>query len=283
MVRILGRTAFTSRRSLRLAVLGSVLALTVLVSAGGAAATPLTRQYLSLGDSLAFGYQPNLVAAGDFNPAHYRSYAERFARMRPHVQLANLGCPGETTGTLISGGCPWTLGGLPLHVPYGGSQLAAALAFLGAHPHTSLITVDIGSNDLLAALASCNYDLGCVQATLPATLAALQANYTTILAALRAAAPHAQLVLFNLYNPLAITLPGSDQLVAIVNTMIGGLANAFGAHVADAFRVMNHAAGSPAEAAFVCTRTWECTSYHNIHPTNLGYWSLTAALLRALD
>ena len=28
--------------------------------------------YLSLGDSLAFGYQPDLVAAGDLNAADYR-------------------------------------------------------------------------------------------------------------------------------------------------------------------------------------------------------------------
>lgn len=283
MARILGRMARGSRRSLRLAVLGSVLALAVLVTAGGAAATPLTGPYLSLGDSLAFGYQPNLVAAGDFNPSDYRSYAERFATMRPHLQLSNLGCPGETTGTFIHGGCPWTLGGLPLHVPYGGSQLAAALAFLGAHPQTSLITIDIGSNDVLGLVDGCSGNLTCIAAGLPATLGTLVTNYTTILAALRSAAPNATLVLFNLYNPLAITMPGSDALVATVNSYIDVLANAFGAHVSDAFRVMNHAAGSPAEAAFVCTRTWECTSYQNIHPTNLGYRKLAVALLHALN
>ena len=131
MARILGRMAYGSRRSLRLAVLGVVLALAVLVAAGSAAATPLRGPYLSLGDSLAFGYQPDLVAAGDFNPAHYQSYAERFAAMRPGLQLTNLGCPGESTASFISGGCPWTVSGAPLHVPHAGSQLAAAVAFLG--------------------------------------------------------------------------------------------------------------------------------------------------------
>jgi len=283
MVRILARMARDSRRSLRLAVLGVVLALAVLVAAGSAAATPLRGGYLSLGDSLAFGYQPNLVAAGDFNPADYQSYAERFATMRPQLQLTNLGCPGETTGSFISGGCPWTLGGLPLHTPHAGSQLAAAVAFLSAHPQTSLITIDIGSNDLLALLGSCNYDLVCVQAALPAALGTLLGHYATILSALRTAAPNARLVLFNLYNPLAIALPGSDQLIATVNSLIDGLAGAFGAQVADAFGAMNHAAGSPAEAAFVCTRTWECTSYQNIHPTDLGYQQLAVALLHALN
>lgn len=273
-----------SHRSAWLAMLAAVAAvLAVLAAAGSASAAPASGSYLSLGDSLAFGYQPNLVAAGDFDPTDYRSYAEDFAAMRPDLQLTNLGCPGETTGTMIHGGCPWLALGLPLHSPYpaGASQLDAALAFLGSHPQTSLISVDIGSNDLLAALGGCNYDLGCVEATLPATLHDLQVNYAAILTALRAAAPSAQLVLFNLYNPLVLALPGSDQLLAPVNTLIDGLAGAFGAQVADAFGVMNHAAGSPAERAFVCTRTWECSSYQNIHPTDLGYQQMAIALLHA--
>jgi len=280
---MLGRTGFCTRRSLGFATLGVALLLAVLVTAGSAAAAPMSGQYLSLGDSLAFGYQPNLVAAGDFNPADYQSYAEDFASMRPQLQLTNLGCPGETTESLISGGCPWTLGGAPLHTNYPGeSQLQAAVGFLQAHPQTSLITVDIGSNDLLNALAACNYDLSCIQASLPATLAQLLGNYAQILTALRTAAPQAQLVLFNLYNPLAVSVPGSDQLLTGVNTLIDNLASAYGAQVADAFGVMNHAAGSPAERAFLCSRTWECSSYQNIHPTDLGYQQLAVALLHAL-
>lgn len=62
-----------------------------------------------------------------------------------------------------------------------------------------------------------------------------------------------------------------------------GLGLTLHATVADAFAVMNHAAGSPAEEAFLCSRTWECTGFANIHPTDLGYRALAVALLHALN
>ena len=250
------------------------------------AAPQQTSTYVSLGDSLAFGYQPDLVAAHDVNPADYVSYAEDYAAMRPHVTLANFGCPGERTDTLIQGGCPWIQSGAPTHMPFGGaSQLTAALAYLGAHPDTSLVTLNIGSNDLLAVVGQCvgaADPQSCLQQALPGALGSVAHNIAVILTAVHAAAPHAQLVVFNLYNPLAFSLPGSDALIAQTNAVITQVAQAFGARVADAFTVMNHAAGSPAERAFVCSRTWECTPYHNIHPTDLGYRQMAVALLHSL-
>jgi lysophospholipase L1-like esterase len=233
---------------------------------------------------LAFGYQPDLVAAGDLNAADYRGYAEDFAAMRPGLTLVNFGCPGETTHTMLAGGCPWPG---TLHDSYGGapSQAAAALAFLAAHPgEVSLISVDIGSNDLLALVGACRSapdPVQCITDGVPATLAALAANYATLLAQVTALAPNAQLVLFDYYNPLALSLPGSDQLVAVAGSVVDQLATRFHAAVADAFTAINHAAGSPAERAFLCTRTWECTSFQNIHPTDLGYRALAIALLAA--
>lgn len=242
--------------------------------------------YVSLGDSLAFGYQPDLVAAGDLNAADYRGYAEDFAGMRPGLTLVNYGCPGETTGSMLAGGCPWPG---TLHDPYGGaaSQAAAAVAFLRAHPgQVDLISIDLGSNDLLALVSTCSSapdPTACITAGVPATLATLASNYGTLLSELRALAPNAQIVLFNFYNPLALALPGSDQLAGIASNVVEQLAANFHATVADAFTAINHAAGSPAEKAFLCSRTWECTSFANIHPTDLGYRALAVAQLRALD
>ena len=250
-------------------------------SAGGEASP---HYYLSLGDSLAFGYQPDLVAAGDLNAADYRGYAEDYAAMRPGLTLVNYGCPGETTATLLNGGCPWPGS---LHNSYGAapSQAAAALAFLAGHPgQTDLISVDIGSNDLLALVNSCSSapdPHACLAAGVPTTLGTLANNYGNLLAHLRALAPNARIVLFNYYNPLALKLPGSDTLIAAASNVVDQLAVHFGATVADAFTAMNHAAGSPAEAAFLCSRTWECTSFTNIHPTDLGYRALAVALLHA--
>lgn len=278
-------------RAKSLVAVGAALASLVLgssaVGSAAEAAPARTSTYVSLGDSLAFGYQPDLVAAHDFNPADYSSYAEDFAAMRPHLALANFGCPGETTTSLISGGCPWIVtAGAPTHMPFGGaSQLDAALAYLGSHSDTSLVTLDIGSNDLLAVVDPClttSNPMACMQQGLPGALASIAHNIGVILSAVHQAAPHAQLVVFNLYNPLALSLPSSDALIGQANTVIAGVARSLGARVADAFAVMNHAAGSPAERAFVCSRTWECTPYENIHPTDLGYKQMASALLHSL-
>jgi lysophospholipase L1-like esterase len=270
-----------------LAVVAAVISVgagLVAVAAPVSAAPPLQGYYLSLGDSLAFGYQPDLVAAGDLNAADYTSYAENFAAMRPRLTLVNYGCPGETTATMLNGGCPWPG---TLHDSYGGaaSQAAAADAFLATHRGgVPLISIALGSNDLLGLVGSCTATADptqCLTVGLPATLATLATNYGTLLAHLTTEAPTARIVLFNYYNPLAVALPGSDQLIAQASAVVTRLAAAYHASVADAFTAINHAAGSPAEPAFLCARTWECTPYENVHPTDLGYRALTIALLHA--
>jgi lysophospholipase L1-like esterase len=269
----------------------ALVVLTALLVVAGAAlpaqAGPARHHfYLSLGDSLAFGYQPDLVAAGDLDPAHYRGYAEDLASIDPRLDLVNFGCPGETTTTFVNGGCPWPA---PLHDSYGGaaSQLAAAQAFLAAHPgQVSLISVDVGSNDLLAVVSACKAEppadqLACIQRGFSAALPTVVAGYSRIVGSLRALAPTARIVVFNLYNPLAFSLPGSDQLVAVFNQALATVAAGVHGRLADAFRAVNGSAGSPAERARICVLTWECTSFANIHPTTLGYLTLAAALLRA--
>ncbi len=245
-----------------------------------------TSYYLSLGDSLAFGYQPNLVARGDTNPADYRSYAEDYAALTPRLRLVNYGCPGETTSSFRDGGCPWPAA---LHDSYGSasSQLAATTAFLAAHPgQVSLVSLDVGSNDLLALVSSCEAsapdDLqSCLTTGLPAVLGTMATNITVILRTVHQLAPNARVVLFNLYNPLALQLSTSDTLIAVVNQQLTQVASANGAQLADAFGAINIKAGSTAEKVSICLLTWECSSYQNIHPNTLGYLALTAAFARA--
>jgi lysophospholipase L1-like esterase len=81
--------------------------------------------YLALGDSLAYGYQPN----GTYN----QGYADDFyANLQAHgtSHFTNLGCPGETSTTFMKGGCPyWYI----RKTFYLGSQLNAALSFIKNH------------------------------------------------------------------------------------------------------------------------------------------------------
>jgi len=96
--------------------------------------------YLALGDSLSRGVQPDAAGASVETAQGYPDLVySQLRRGHPGLRLVQLGCPGETTETMMHGGiCRYP----------GGSQLAAAVAFLRAHRgHLLLITIDIGAND----------------------------------------------------------------------------------------------------------------------------------------
>src|ERR1700722_3195324 len=143
-----------------------------------AVATPAT-YYLALGDSLSQGVQPD--AAGT-SVETGQGYADQLYAMlrrgQPALRLVKLGCPGETTATMIHGGiCKYR----------GGSQLAAAVAFLSAHRgQVRLVTLDIGANDPedCGSWASLRTLLHCVGTNFPDAATTLD----TILARARAAA-----------------------------------------------------------------------------------------------
>jgi hypothetical protein len=77
----------------------AVVAAVLVGGAGLRAAAGTTTYYVSLGDSAAAGFQPNGLKD--------RGYADQLLdRLRgriPGLRLFKLGCPGETTESLISG------------------------------------------------------------------------------------------------------------------------------------------------------------------------------------
>ena len=173
-------------RIVRIVILAAAVAAMGMASAGPAVAASAdppgspaaASYYLSLGDSLAQGVQPN--AAGTDVETNRGYPNQLYAALRPGdpgLQLVKLGCPGETTGTMINGGiCSYPQG----------SQVAAAVHFLQDHPgQVSLITIDIGANDLnsCVVLTSLSALEACVEATLPTVVA----NLTEIMTDLRAA------------------------------------------------------------------------------------------------
>src|SRR5499427_4365614 len=101
---------------------------------------PPVSYYLALGDSLAVGVQPDTAGTSIETRSGYADqlYAT-LRRSHQGLRLVKLGCPGETTATMINGGlCTYSHG----------SQLAAAASFLHAHrARVSLVTIDIGAND----------------------------------------------------------------------------------------------------------------------------------------
>ena len=253
--------------------------------------------YLSLGDSLAQGVQPNSSGQSVETKQGYPD--QLFAGLRlgnPTLKLVKLGCPGETTGTMINGGiCSYTEG----------NQLAAAAAFLTSHPgKVQLVTIDIGANDLnpCLALSDINQIVQCLQGVFPT----IQANLTTIMQTLTTASGSAAPPIIGMayYDPeLAFWLQGthaskifakdSVALAEGFNNLLSGVYTHFGAKVADVFkafhtsqfnaRVTLPAFGRvPKDVGYICSYTWMCAAPPvgpNIHANKLGYGVIASTFL----
>jgi lysophospholipase L1-like esterase len=241
--------------------------------------------YLALGDSLAFGYSQAKFNSlyPEENPADYDTgYVDDFghvlALLHRNLQIVNDGCPGETTESFIHGPCAYQLA-FPLHHSYSGSQLSDALAYLGAHPGSvDPITIDIGANDTLGLLDSCNEEQACILAGLPGLLEHLAGNMGLILSRLRAAAPWAQIIVLGLYNPFGSTIPGGNQLTEVINGTMATVAASVRARFADPLPYFNPP--GPLEQPTICLLTNMCTPLVDIHPTDLGYKVLAGVILQ---
>ena len=270
---------------LRAFVFVCALALSLLVPSFAVAAADAPAYYVSLGDSLAAGTQPDLAHPGQNLPFTNQSYTDdlyAFLHLRqPSLQHVKLGCPGETSATLASGGLPFEGPGQLCNYP-AGTQLAQALSVIAAHPGAiRLITIDIGANDVL--------NLG------PAAGAAqIAANLPTILGSLRAAAgPGVPIIGMNYYDPRLVVwfadhsaLTGEIAAAVGFNDFLESIYAALGDPVADvetAYRTTDTTLvrGTPLDVSVICTFTWMC-SVQNIHPNALGYLVIAAAFERKL-
>ena len=232
--------------------------------------------YLTLGDSLAFGYQPNLDWSHGYAAAFY-------ANLQTHgtSHATNLACLDETTTTFINGGCPYAYLRKTFYL---GSQLKAALSFIGSHPNqVSPVTLDIGANDILPQL---NSSTCAVSSTYTAAFATFTANFASILTQLSAALKGTgDLLVMNYYNPY--------QNQCASNPQVAGLFGTFNADIASAVANCTYNGSTPCNAhltdvatAFgsavtpntnICSYTWICSSYHDIHATTQGYGVIAGA------
>ena len=284
-----------------LAVVG-VGALTLAPSAG---AVKVGSTYLALGDSLAYGYHQakfeEELASGhvepeSFNDGYVNDFDQLVKVFNPNVKLINDGCPGEGTETMIHGSVfpGQACGGedaapfpyVFLHHPYSTkTQLEDALKILHENPNVSPITLDIGANDLLHFIAAhCGFPAAsnCTEAQYAAEFAHIAGNVAFILGQLRAAAPHAQIVLVGLYNPFPdFPSEGGDKLTAGLNQALETVASGVtGTSFANPEPLFNPSIvlGTPesTDLPVICTLTAMCpegkfSPAGDIHPTKLGY------------
>jgi lysophospholipase L1-like esterase len=277
-----------------------VVVLVSMIQVGGAARASYgtTQYYLALGDSLSVGVQPG---RGETSKGYvddlWRSIR---ADHIPGLVLHNVGCPGETSRSLITGNHS------PCH--YGaGSQLDAAVAFLTAHTgEVAFITIDIGSNDLVERCfdprsglipRSCAVDL---RPRLESRLAHIVDALTT------AAGPSVPVLGMTYYDPflgLWGLVPGGRALAhadqrawAVFDE---GIATAYadaGATVADVattFRIDDfehtivvHDRGRiPVNVALTCRWTWFCSTkfFGDPHANRTGYRRIAHTFERELE
>jgi lysophospholipase L1-like esterase len=260
--------------------------------------------YLALGDSLAQGVQPNAAGISVETPDGYSDqvYAA-LRRSHPTLRLVKLGCPGETTVTMINGGI----------CHYGsGSQLKAAVAFLQQHRaqehgaqeergRVLLVTLDIGANDPEACSGQPSFSqlAVCAVKGVPSAVTHLG----TIVDRLKAAAgPDVRLVGMNYYLPALAEwhngLTGravawtAEKLAATFNSLIDRVYAKAGMKVADVFGAFQtsdfgtHGAASPRNVTLLCQWTWECAAAPrgpNQHANQAGYHVIAREFLQAAD
>jgi lysophospholipase L1-like esterase len=272
-------------------------ALAVVLSAPGVAAADSpssgkdTTYYISIGDSLAAGYQPDVDK--DTNVAYTDQLYKQLKQRQPGLKHIRLGCDGETTASLIKGGA--------CHYPNAQSQLDAALKALAEHRgHVSYVTIDIGANDILRCVDKAGaIDQKCVNSATQA----LPENLARITQALRqAGTPGTQYVGSTYYNPLLAqwlrgeagqqSVKSSVSLIKSANAAISQVYSAAGFKVADVagafstddFTPVNVPGSSeplPTNVAKICRLTWACTK-QDVHANALGHQVIAGAFAAVL-
>ena len=245
------------------------------------------RYYLALGDSLALGFQPN--AAGTPAPTNHGYVDDLYAFYRafiPNLRLAKLGCSGELTTTMISGGkCAYTEE----------SQLAEAVAFLHAH-RVAFVTIDIGANNIDGCVSAAGLLQSCVDDGIKAAMYDLP----RILYKLRSEAPDVPIFAMNYYDPfLALATFGplgqqiavqSLQNAIVFNAVLENAYNAFGVPVADveqAFRTTDTTPflGIPLNVLLAAAWTWMDAPPPigpDFHPNSTGYAVIAASFAKVI-
>ncbi len=273
-------------------VLAMALApMVVAARAGAATSTPIF--YLDVGASVSVGVQPSFRSPhGQRTDTGYANYLVALEASKGiDLQLHEIGCPGESTTTMITGHD---------HCYHGtATQLNTAIAFLSTHrTQTGLVTIDLGFNDLMRCLRNEQYHPAC----LARHLSTVQSQLTQIIALLRAAAgPHVTFVGVGHYDPfLAAWLHGprgqayataSADAMSQLNQTLKDVYGSFSIPVADVAAAFQPPTSEPidvapygrvpADVAYTCAMTWMCRPAPygpNIHPTDLGYRAIASAI-----
>jgi hypothetical protein len=240
--------------------------------------------YLSLGDSLSIGAQPNAQGATLATDQGYANFLYGIERRKiKGLKLEQLGCPGESTGSMINGGlCSYPQG----------SQLQAAMAFIATHK-IAFITLDIGANDIdFCGSVTTVINPTCVNNGINT----INTNVPMIATDLRdAAGPKVRIAAMTYYDvfmadylqgatgqkeatqSVTLTQSVNDALsadFATQNVMMADVGSAFDVYTPFSTTVSTTTGSLPLAVAKTCELTWMCSALPigaNIHATVAGY------------
>ena len=233
--------------------------------------------YLALGDSVPFGFNPNLDPT---NASNFCGYPEIVAQ-RLNIEDVNATCPGEATGGFLSltgtdNVCRPYRSAFPLHVAYSGTQMAFATAYLRAHPETRLVTLTLGANDIFRFQKDCmaGPTVGTCPLGILGVLGVMFHNLNTIFANIRATGYSGLIVAVTYYS-----LDYSDTSGAVaLNTPMVAAAAGNGALVAsglDAWAARADGGSSCTAKLLIQLPTGGC----DVHPTLRGHQLLAQQII----
>jgi lysophospholipase L1-like esterase len=246
--------------------------------------------YLALGDSYAFAFNPTISPTDSQNPANFPGYSDLVAS-KLGLHLTNAACPGETSGSMITGtlpdnGCQFWRAHFPLHASYTGAQLAYAVNFLRTHQHVALVTLQIGGNDLLTLQASCFGNPACIISGLPVVEAQMAANLNAIYVAIRHQGHYHGAIVAVPYFAFNYNDANTVAITASLDGVVGSVGAAHHARVADAlgaFLAASAPTGVPCFAGLQVPTPSNPTSPCDIHPSAAGHAVFAKAILAALQ
>ena len=244
-----------------------------------------SKDYLALGDSVAFGFNP-LIA---FPPleSDYVGYPQIVGRQSTRLDLlASLACPGETSGSFLSPTAPDNhcrdfKGAFGLHTNYAGTQADFAINLLQSESKIKVVTLSIGGNDLILLQIACNNEAACIVNGLPAVLAEYGRNLAAILTRVRVEGRYAgPIILVSYYSP-----DYRDQIqtggIAALNGVASQVAALFHVRVADGFNAFLQAsAPSGGDTCAAGLLVPVAPGVCDVHPSAAGQSLLADSVLK---
>ena len=221
--------------------------------------------YLALGDSLAANIGVDRPEDGYVSRFH--AHLER--ETGRDLGLLNLGVSGESSLSIIHGQLPQAL-----------DEISQRRDDGNANTRVSMLTIDLGANDLLAHIGSTECKLApageACQARIDAAFEGFSKNFPQIVGTLaNELEPDAEFYIMTMYNPFDFGLGTpigdfSNQILARLNGIIAENANNVGAKLADPSDLM---AGNAA--------AWTNMLKGDIHPNPDGYQAMAFSLAQA--